>query len=270
MPTSIAILFRVGLAFLACAGMNAASRADVVRLTPHRAIYELSLERAEPGSGIADARGRMVMEWVDACEGHTLNQRIHIELVRQEGPAFTSDSHISSWESKDGRNFRFSARSELNGRLDEAVDGRAVTDPAGGYVTFTKPADGRLALPKGTLFPTRHALMLLDRAAAGDSRFAALVFDGARVDSLHEAVAFIGRRREGGAYEGAGRELLGPLASWPVQVAFYPAATADGVPDYEVGYLMFANGVVADAILDYGDFALNAKLAGVSELPVHC
>jgi hypothetical protein len=270
MPISISMLFRGGLALLACAVVSAASQADVVGLLPHRAIYDLSLKHADPGSGIADARGLMVMEWVDACEGHTLNQRLHVELVRQEGPMFISDSHMSSWESKDGAAFRFSSRSEVNGRLDEAVDGHGMLEPAGGHVVFTKPAGGSLTLPKGTLFPTRHAVLLLDRAAAGDRHFTALVFDGAHVDSLREVVAFIGRRKEAGKYEGAGRDLLGPLASWAVQLAFYPTGRADGVPEYEVGYLMFANGVVADAILDYGDFALSGRLTSVSELPVDC
>ncbi|WP_032450615.1 EipB family protein, partial [Brucella pinnipedialis] len=42
---------------------GAASAASAVRLVPHRAIYDLTLDRADEKSGISGLTGRMVYEF---------------------------------------------------------------------------------------------------------------------------------------------------------------------------------------------------------------
>ncbi|MGI9404306.1 MAG: EipB family protein, partial [Hyphomicrobium sp.] len=40
-------------------------------IAPHRAVYEIRLDRASPGSGVADMTGRMVYEMSgSSCKGY--------------------------------------------------------------------------------------------------------------------------------------------------------------------------------------------------------
>ena len=64
------------LANMAQAGVTHAS---------HRAFYEISIGRVDPSSTIIDARGRMVAEWREACEGWTTTQRLLVSMAPGEG-----------------------------------------------------------------------------------------------------------------------------------------------------------------------------------------
>jgi hypothetical protein len=91
-----------------------------------------------------------------------------------------------------------------------------------------------LELPPGTIFPTEHTLLLIDRAKVGEKSFAKPVFDGATLDGAMEInggsarAPPIRRRRPGLA-----RELLSG-GSWRVRMAFFRLDTQRGTePEYE-------------------------------------
>ena len=48
--------------------------------------------------------------------------------------------------------------------------------------------------------------------------------------------------------------------SWRVKLAFFPQASKEADPDYEITVRLYANGVVGDMVLEYGNFSLDAKL----------
>lgn len=249
-----------------------AGHAQVAALLPHRAVYDLTLARADAGSGIADVRGRMVMEWTDACEGYTLNQRIRTHISRIQGNEVVTDLNVSTWESKDGRTFRFSTRHVVNGRLGETTRGRAELpgDREPGQVRVVEPKRGAFALPRGTVFPTEHMALLVAQAQAGASRFQSFVYDGSSTERVYQVVAFIGKPTPARSYRGTGSDVLNQLASWPVQLAFFDIDDRLGVPEYEVRFRMFANGVAADVVLDYGDFAFRGTLTQLDALEAYC
>src|SRR5258708_32694379 len=63
------------LATALAAPILAVEPARAIEITPHRALYNLSLGAAKSASGVADARGTMLLEWADSCDGWTIEQR---------------------------------------------------------------------------------------------------------------------------------------------------------------------------------------------------
>ena len=45
-----------------------------------------------------------------------------------------------------------------------------------------------------------------------------------------------------------------------MRLAFFPADPKEEKPDYELGMLLLDNGVSRDMVIDYGDYAIRAKL----------
>ena len=131
----------VGVLSLSAIGVQDARS---VELSAHRALYEITLESVRNGSEITDLRGRMMLEWADACDGWTVNQKVRMVLSHIGGPPLNNEFSFSSFEAKEGESFRFSMRSSSDGRPYEEYVGTATRGPnreskSGGYVKFTSP-----------------------------------------------------------------------------------------------------------------------------------
>jgi hypothetical protein len=241
-----------------------------LKLLSHRAVYELKLKSARSNSGISALDGRMVMEWTDSCDGPTLNQRIQTRTYDSDGNSVVTDFRISTWEARDGSSFRFNAHQETDGQAAEEFVGRGVKDDKGvGTVTYTKPPQGTLALGAGTLFPSQHTAAMIRAGLAGKSILMARVFDGSGPDTAYEAVGAIGKEEplDAGSSTGVGASLLKGIRSWPMRLAYFPVDASDGLPEYEIGFRMYANGVSTDLELDYGDFTVAGLLSQIEALP---
>ena len=264
---------RLFLCSLLMVAIASAAFAQGAALLSHRAVYDLGLARADSGSGVTGARGRLVMEWADACGGFTLSQRIRNELRQSEGN-FVADLSVSTWEASDGLAFRFSSRHVVDDKTVEEVRGRATMSGGAqdGEAVFQKPADSKLKLPGNAIFPTRHTQHLIERAVNGDKIIRAVVFDGSGSDGLMNTTAVVIQHFAPGTYQGQGEKALAGLDSWRMKVAYFKidAAGGDSQPDYEVGFRLFANGVSTDVELDYGDFALKGALKILEPLPDNC
>lgn len=251
---------------------SAAPATDDGQLDGYKAVYALKLHDAARG-GVAFAEGRMVMEFVNTCDGYVLNQRLQLKMGDGEGGTTLSDYRVASWESRDGKTYRFTAKHVLNGDVADVVDGHATLDDDGaGEAVFTKPDAETLALPAGTLFPTRHTVEMLTAAAAGKRIFEAKLFDGSEIATGFDVIALIGRTAVSDPPKlKDGKEVLGGRQSWPVQIAFYkPDETTDGgddLPDYEVGFRLYPGGVSSDMLLDYGNFSIDAFLTSLKTEP---
>lgn len=251
----------------------AASEARSVELSAHRALYEITLESVRNGSEITDLRGRMMLEWADACDGWTVNQQVRMVLSHVGGPPLNNEFSFSSYEAKTGESFRFSMRSSADGRpyeefVGNATRGTSDKSRSGGHVTFTTPEDLEVDLPEATMFPSEHLFLVVERALAGDRMIARTVFSGTGPDSIHEVTAFIGpeiprdSRRVGVDDPNADDAMLGltGLRSWPVAMAYFPHAQQELEPEFEVSYRLLENGVAGSLLLDYGEFAMRAVL----------
>jgi envelope integrity protein B len=249
----------------------AAGVAGAAEIAPHRALYSMTLAQTKNNSGVVAARGTMVYEWGETCDGWTVEQRYRLRMQYSEAAEVEVSSNFVTWESKDGLSYRFNERKLRNGEVDEDVRGDARLDGPGkgGYAEFTKPQPSRIELAPGTLFPTAHTLFLIDRAKADEQFVARNVFDGAGDDRSVEISAVIGQEQsaEATASEGGVDSPLLKHPSWRIRLAFFPSDSKSDKPDYELGMRLLDNGVSRDMTLDYGDFAIRAKLDEIEALP---
>ncbi len=249
---------------------------EAAGLVLHRALYKMTLESANSGSGILGAEGAMLYRFAETCTAWTVETNIYLRLRYPEtGPVDIAWSY-ASLEAKDGLGFRFRMTHKRNGRLTEALKGFANLDAAGGPGRARFEGAGKegkdttVELPKGTLFPTRHLLALVRAGAKGTRFFAATVFDGASLDNPYRVSATVGAPR--GVARGAdGRSPdrdkneiralfkaagLGPSTAWPVRLAFFPFRSREPMPEFELGLDYRADGVAERITQDYGDFAI--------------
>ncbi len=257
-----------------------AGLAEATEISPHRALYSLSLESSKAGSGVVDASGAMIYEWGETCDAWTVQQRFRLRLVYEDADPVELSSTLVSWESKDGLRYRFNERRLRNGEPDEEVKGEARLDGPGkgGKAEFSKPDTVTMTLAPNVLFPTAHTLLLINRALAGDNFLARDVFDGATEDNASEISAVIGPRMDptvssdktsAGSVGGKDKVLKSPLIerpSWRVRLAFFPADAKAEEPDYELGMRLYDNGVSGDMSLDYSDYVIRAKLDEIEPL----
>ena len=247
-----------------------AQQRDVV-LVPHRATYDMKLSVARPNSGIVEVNGRMVLEMVDSCEAWEVKQRIKLKFLRNDGEEFDTDSSFTSYETKDGLGLRFSVRNIQDQEVEEELRGHADLEATGGKgrASFSLPEARSFELPAGTLFPTTHLALIIRHARDGDKSVSYSVFDGARLDGAFTVNAVIGKPPRGaGAPVVRGDVGLLRQQSWGVRLAFFAAGdqgTAN--PEYELALDLLANGVARSMLLDYGDFAVDARLVQIQALP---
>ena len=255
---------------VADAQQQLAQQQDVV-LAPHRATYDMKLSVARPNSGIVEVNGRMVLEMVDSCEAWEVKQRIKLKFLRNDGEEFDTDSSFTSYETKDGLGLRFSVRNIQDQEVEEELRGHADLEATGGKgrASFSLPEARSFELPAGTLFPTTHLALIIRHARDGDKSVSYSVFDGARLDGAFTVNAVIGKPPRGaGAPVVRGDVGLLRQQSWGVRLAFFAAGdqgTAN--PEYELALDLLANGVARSMLLDYGDFAVDARLVQIQALP---
>jgi hypothetical protein len=243
---------------------------DVV-LVPHRATYDMKLSVARPNSGIVEVNGRMVLEMVDSCEAWEVKQRIKLKFLRNDGEEFDTDSSFTSYETKDGLGLRFSVRNIQDQEVEEELRGHADLEGNGGKgrASFSLPEARSFELPAGTLFPT-HLALIIRHARDGDKSVSYSVFDGARLDGAFTVNAVIGKPPRGAGAPAIRGDvgLLRGQPSWGVRLAFFAAGdqgTAN--PEYELALDLLGNGIARSMLLDYGDFAVDARLVQIQALP---
>lgn len=261
-----AAVLALGVAVLAMAG---GASAAAVTIAPHRAVYALELGHARTNSNVTQAEGRLEYEWDDVCDGWTVRQRTLLTMVHRSGQAIQSNWAINSWESKDGLKYRFYVRRfQPSGRV-ESIRGHAELDGPGlgGQAVFYDPEERVIDLPKGTLFPTNYSLEMMTRAEQDRLPIWRIMFDGFGDEELLGVSA--ARVSELAAGESASVEsaMLSDQPSWRVRLAFFPLERRTPEPEREQGFRVFANGIVDELVIDYGDFSIDADLEAVTSLP---
>jgi hypothetical protein len=239
-----------------------ADPAGAADIMPHRALYTLNLTRAASDSGVTGAHGEMAYKWGETCDGWTVEQNYKLVMAYSDSSSdVTIASNFVTWESKDGLRYRFFQKEMRNDATDQNIRGSARLDGAGkgGLATFETPAGKSFVLPPGTVFPSAHTILLIDRAKAGANFVAREVFDGTTVEGAALVSSVIGPKVEPDAAGGSQSPLLN-LAGWRMRLAFFPGDPKQETPDYELGMLLLGNGVSRSMVIDYGDYAITAKL----------
>jgi hypothetical protein len=271
---------RIGAAALAgclmASGSTVATADNAVVLSPHRAVYDVTLVRAQGGSGISEMSGRLVYELTgNACAGYTQTMRFVTQIVNQEGVTSVTDLRMSSWEDAAARVFRFNSSQFKDRKQTEATVGDASRAAGNGRlkVALTQPSRKQLELAPEAMFPVQHSRELVARAMKGEQLFTADLYDGSeKGDKIYTTVSFIGKPRAPGDVSGLAEvpsaKPLEQLVSWPMSISYYDAQAKaeDSVPSYEVAYLYYSNGVTRRLMIDYGSFAVRGTLKEIEFL----
>lgn len=238
--------------------------ADATDIVPHRAGYELRLDKARSGSGVVDVTGVLSYDWADSCDGWIIEQRYVMQIIRGDGSPVQISASYANWESKDGLKYRFYVKRSTTGAEaaeDGEVEGKATLERIGGpgVATFEKPGKKTIQLPAGTSFPTAHTLDLMRKAEAGEKFDRRPVFDGAEVKGPSTMSAFILPQRP--VPPGGKSDVLSkPAPVWPVSIAVFPQEGKAAMPEFEMSIYLQKNGVVPELTMNYGDFTVRGRL----------
>jgi hypothetical protein len=268
---------RFALLALACSpALAAAPAASAPLLAPHRAVYDLALDRATDRSGITGLSGRMVYEFNGSpCEGYTVTFRFVTRIDSSDVSRLT-DQQTTTFEDAEGKTFSFVTKSFVDQNLDREVKGMATRKSSGLTVDIEKPEEQKLDLAP-TQFPTQHLIELLGKAEKGESFYETSLFDGSEdANQVMTTTVVIGKQAQANNNDPELPALaaLGKDAYWPVDIAYFDEAKKGGeeVPEYRISFKMHKNGLTRDLLMDYGDFSMTGKLVNLSlfETPKAC
>lgn len=255
---------------------QAATAAELIGLAPHRAVYEITLDKAKSGASMSDLTGRMVYELTGSvCEGYTQTMRFVTRMISQEGEASINDLRSSTYEDVGAANFKFSSSQYRDDQPTELTAGDAKREGAAGAikVEVSKPKKLALDVPATTLFPVQHSILMLAAARAGKSIFAADLYDGSeKGEKVYATTAVIGARQPPGKNPKLpvvkNAEKLETMASWPISLSYFDKKSdkSDSAPAYELAFMFFENGVSQRLFIDYGDFSIRGTLKDLTFL----
>ncbi len=257
---------------------GASAAASEIKFAPHRAIYDITLGRSAPGSGVNDMTGRLVYELTGgACEDYAQSMRFVTQSSSSDGSEQINDMWTTSSEEVTGSRLKFSTTQLRDEQAAEVTEGDADRRGRSGEVKIelTRPDAKVMALPAGTYFPIQHSIALLEAAKAGKSRFEADVYDGSeKGDKVSATTTLIGKGRQPETKELASvtnADRLKGIAFWPISTSYFEKGktldTKDSLPTYEMSAHFYENGVSTRLVMDYGDFALKGELKELTFLP---
>ena len=267
--------FAVCAAALLCASSAAlAQTSSVLPLASHRAAYDISLADSsapKPSSAQAPvaATGLIAYEFRgSACEGYTSNFRQMTEMERSEGEPVSMRVNAMSFEEANGKSMRFQVDSE----------GAQNTPPVAGTATrgandelrvvLTKPTAQTLDFGHEVLFPTQHIERLIEAAKHGGGAMQARVYDGSDTGAkIFATMSVVGKEATKPDEDTETASALSGIRRWPVVISYFNEAATDAPPEYTLSFDLYENGVSGSLKLDYGAFALRARLRKLEILP---
>ncbi len=259
------ILSRAAFAvFAASAFLPCAAGAAEVPLAPHKAVYELSLLSSKGSDAPTSARGRIVYEFNgNSCEGYTVTFRQATELVSAEGRPQVLDTRSTTFESGDGKTFRFRIETLSNGNRTKLLEGAAERTEDSLSINMKSPAPAKTDLAVVALFPVQQTLRGLAAARAGETTLEINAYDGSGDgQKVYHSLNIIGRPSAKASDDEAGKtEGMKEMQRWPVVASYFDRDKPDGAPIYTLAFEMWENGISSNLRLNYGDFVLGGKIS---------
>lgn len=250
-------------------------------LVSHKALYSVTMTNARAGGEYLDVSGKMLLQFTDACDGWTTNQKSLLRTLLADGSEENSNSDFTSWESKAGDSYTFSVR-QVQGNDVTEFRGRAKRSGANGSGTaeYTKPERKIYRLPPHFFFQTAQQIRLLEYAKKGDKFFNGALFDGSEGGGAAQFNAVV--LKSMAAPEHKVKSVLLDVPAHRVRIAFYPpeGTNPDGArvsaetgeqPEYEMTMTLHDNGVVSDYDYDYDEFSVHGRLEAIETVNrPHC
>jgi hypothetical protein len=251
----------------------AAVSAHAASIAPHRAVYDLSLLRANEGASLQSATGRLAFE-VDgsSCEGYTVNFRMATKYRPKEGDTTVVDTVTTSYEGPGATEFRHQLKESLNGepKQDVKVSMNRPASDAEGEVRVSGQTAENITAPAGANLPMQHQLKLMALGERGGGRDSSVVFDGSDQGKSFRAISFVGQEKPAGKIaRDMGSPAAAPLKAlkaWPMTISYFPLTGEAETPEYQVTFDLYENGVATGLVLDYGEFVLSGSLTDLKML----
>ncbi|MGB3417301.1 MAG: cell envelope integrity EipB family protein [Mesorhizobium sp.] len=238
-------------------------------LQAHRAVYDLSLDKASDRSGITGITGRMVYEFNGSpCDGYTVNFRFVTQIATGDSSR-VSDQQTTTYEDAKGKTFSFVTKSFIDQALDKEVKGTATRKDKGVEVDLDKPEKKIIQLAP-TQFPTQHLEELIGKAEKGEHFYETNLFDGSEdADRVMTTSIVVGKKAEVDKNDPELPALakLGKDKYWPVDIAYFDLSqkeSGEEVPQYRISFKLHENGLTRDLTMDYGEFSMTGKLVNLA------
>jgi hypothetical protein len=238
-----------------------------VVLASHRAVYDISLDPTAVPTDITDLSGRIVAEFTGSpCSGYTASLRFVLEIEDADGRSQITDQRTQSFEDAKGEALDFVNQTYIDDKLTEETSGKAKRVGKGIAVALAKPAAKTLDLSGSVIFPTQQIERIVAAAKVGQSFLDAEVYDGSDDgQKVYPTGVVIGREITGddvGTEEAAAS--VSKLRHWPVTISYFNKDDAgETTPSYVMSFILLENGVQRDLKINYGDFAIVARLTSL-------
>jgi hypothetical protein len=254
--------------FLGCLLLLGAPQASqaMENLAAHKAFYRLTLASTE-NSGVTNASGAMEYEVIDGCTGWATQQRLDMTVLDREGGDTHTVSDYSTWESKDGQNFRFRITQSTNDDREVRAGWAQIPPGKTGFAVYTAPDPRRVVLPVGTVFPMAQTEAVLAAAHKGQMFVSVPVFDGTATNAVENTFAVITAH---GQVVPTGFAPLSKLPSLLVHMGYFDTDTTEMLPDTLLAMRYWDNGVADGLMMDFGNFTMAGTLAQFRLLPHRC
>lgn len=241
----------------------------VPALQAHRAVYDITLDKASDRSGITGISGRMVYEFNGSpCEGYTVKFRMVTQIATNDNTTKLTDQQTTTFEDAEGKTFSFVTKSFVDQNLDKEVKGTATKETKGLKVDMDKPEKNSLELA-ATQFPTQHLVELIGKAEKGENFYETNLFDGSEdADKVMATTVVVGKKTDADKADPEAPALAKLTADkyWPVDIAYFDDTDKSGeeVPVYRISFKLHENGITRDMVMNYGEFSMTGKLVNLS------
>lgn len=244
-------------------------------LAAHRAVYDLMLDQSGHTTDLADMTGRIVMEFSGSeCGGYSMALRFVTEISDQEGDRRITDARTRTYEGADGSDFKFTNETFIDDALTEESRGQASRTEAGVTVALSKPGKKDFVLDKAVVFPTAQIERIIEAARQNQNFLQIEVYDGTEDgETVYATTVLVGggsnNSRDIGDEIAAEKAGVAGLRHWPVTVSYFDQEThGEQTPIYVMSFVLYENGISRHLKIDYGDFAIVGRLAGLEMLPL--
>lgn len=255
---------------IAVAGFAAfsAGRAEAGQLVSYRALYDVRLANVMRGANVTDAGGKVAYGVKETCDAWVANQSTSMQFQTNTGDVISQSVTFSSWEAHDGTLYRFTGAEDGNDAATILGGAKLARAGAGGEAQFTKPEAHTYKLPIKTMFPVKHTEHILEAAAAGNTQFENMVFEGIEVEGAKLLVTFVSTMSKSATMMAARQDspqMKRP--GWNFRMAYFDPTSQAGAPMYEIEVDYLDNGIPVRWVLDYGEFSVEMGLSKIDILP---
>lgn len=240
-----------------------------VNLIPHRAVYDLEIKNTTERAGVEALSGRMVFEFTgSACLGYKTDFRFVTNIVAN-GTSRITDQQTVTMENTEDKSFVFQTKTFTDEKLDKDLYGTARAIDEKILIDIQSPEKQQITLTESQ-FPVQHLINVIEQAKKGNRNFEAKVFDGSDDGDEALLVSTLVGKIKSPAKDDLEIDKLGDIGKqkyWPVSIAYFKdEVNTDSNPIYRMSFKLHENGITRGLTMDYGDFAISARLAKFDQI----